>query len=52
VLPNPEKDRHATFDPDQGAEPISLSKYYYRRAEARLVKYGSETSTGADLLTR
>jgi hypothetical protein len=29
-----------------------VAKANYRRAEARLAKHGSETSTGADLLTR
>lgn len=39
-------------DPDQWREGLAVAKANYRRAEARLAKHGSETSVGADLLTR
>ncbi len=37
------------FDPDQGTGPNCLPKMCHRRVEARPAKYGSETSTGANL---
>jgi hypothetical protein len=40
------------FDQDQSGQPAPVVIFCYRRAEARLAKYSSETSTGADLPTR
>jgi hypothetical protein len=40
------------FDQDQSGWPASAVICVYRRAEARLAKHSSETSTGADLPTR
>jgi hypothetical protein len=37
------------FDKDQRTVRVNNMKYKHRRAEARLKKHGSETSSGADL---
>ena len=46
------QDLSAHFDLDQSMEALYAAECICRRAEASLAKYGSETSTGADLLIR
>jgi hypothetical protein len=46
------KENSNAFDQDQGGQPTRAVISCHRRAEARLAKHGSETSTGADLPTR